>query len=190
MFRHDKASASTLCQSPSPFELDFNKNDEIDSSKLKRKSESRLKDSPRLKGFKTQNEQLIQENSNLNRLVKKLQSKAEERKKNLKEMFGLLTEKDIELSSYKSKGKEGSETSTKKVGEIIKRVQEKLGKRYVSLHKKVEEKEKKIQALEEDLVKLTSLIRIRQEDYNGQMSKSNSSTFGQGILGGSMYRGG
>jgi len=98
--------------------------------------------------FKEMNEILIQENSKLLKVIKKLQSKSEERKNNLKEIFKLLTSKDEELRQLKAQAQVESSLYMIKFEEIFKLAEQKLKEKYLAVEENLVEHESKLQNIE------------------------------------------
>jgi len=120
----------------------------------KPKSQSPIRVSPDSKNFKETNEYLILENVKLTKLVKKLETKTQERKKNLKELFKLVTEKDNELKQMKAKAKIESSLYMVKVEEIFKLAEEKLKEKYLTLQNNLIQKEAKLQNIESEVSRI------------------------------------
>ncbi len=98
--------------------------------------------------FKDMNEILVQENQKLLKVVKKLQSKSEERKNNLKEVFKLLTNKDEELRQLKAQAQVESSLYMIKFEEIFKLAEQKLKEKYLSVEENLALHENKLQNIE------------------------------------------
>ena len=77
-------------------EIDTDINRNIKSKELVKSLLAKLKD------LSNENLKILKENQNLTKVNKKLDTKASDRKKTLKQLYALLTEKDKELNFYKS----------------------------------------------------------------------------------------
>ena len=98
----------------------------------------------RVEDLTVQKENLTKENLKLLKVVKKLHRKAEDRKKNLKQLFELMTEKEKELEQYKS-GKTGVVDSANR------EAREEAVLKQQKLEKDIKKKEKELRKLEEDI---------------------------------------
>ena len=170
LFKVDNASATTLAQSPLDFFLQ--KQEALENSKIRSRSHSPNRIGfQEVKTLEDQNRTLAQENDNLVKATKKLKSKADERKANIRELYTLLNMKDSELSSYKNKGQDDT---IRKVEELFKLAESRLEKDFLSLEKKLNYKEAKIQALEYDVIKVLSHKSRAKEGLNGTQTGSAS----------------
>ena len=102
-----KEDLRSLRQEFSSLKMKFEKvNDEKarvlqENTLLKTKFLAQGNNSNKIKELQEQNESLVQDKLKLGRIIKKLEKKAEERKKNLKQLFELLTEREKELEKLK-----------------------------------------------------------------------------------------
>ena len=171
LFKVDNASATTLAQSPLDFFLQ--KQEILESAKIRSRSHSpNTIEFQEVQTLEDENRTLAQENDNLVKASQKLKSKADERKANIRELYTLLNMKDSELSSYKNKDQDDT---LRRVEEIFKLTESRLEKDFMSLQKKLNHKEAKIQALEYDVLKALSYRSRVKEGLNNV--RPNSPTF-------------
>ena len=103
----------------------------------------------KIEDLTSQKENLTKENLQLLKVIKKLHRKAEDRKKNLKQLFELMTEKEKEIEHYKKnqlknmaldQGTKGDDGSKNKNGE--------RERRHDVLDSEIKRKEKELKQLE------------------------------------------
>ena len=100
------------------------------------------------------NDRLAKDNTKLVKVAKKLEQKAEERKKNLKKLFELMAEKEKELGFYKNnynKSTDASPQVVKKLEDSIQNTSNELLKRYEMIARSVQDKEQVLRNLEESI---------------------------------------
>ena len=144
------------------------------SSKPRESREIRLND------LAEDNERLSKENEKLGKTVQRLRKKADDRKKTLKQLFELMTEKEKELNVYKWSAGAGINTKS------MQAVEEVINKRYKDIEKmcdkmqgKLNQKEKDLLVLEANVSDLKKLqfksgkdLNIDTEDKKHQKSRS------------------
>ena len=123
------------------------------------------------------NDRLAKDNTKLVKVAKKLEQKAEERKKNLKKLFELMAEKEKELGFYKNNYNKSTDTSSqvvKKLEDSIQDTSNELLKRYEKIAKIVQEKEQVLQYLEESISRVLPHV-LNHKSSNGFNENNNSS---------------
>jgi len=128
------------------------------------------------KGTTNEIEKLIQENEKLEKTVVKLRKKADDRKKTLRQLFELMTEKEKELNVYKwTMGSRNSEKYTQMIQGLIEQKQKELEGKYKKLKKKFAEKEEELAKLEKKMTSLKATIskanKSKFESPNEKLSK-------------------
>lgn len=107
------------------------------------------------------NERLFKENEKLGKTVVRLRKKADERKKTLKQLFELMTEKEKELNVYKWSAGAGINTkSMQAVEEIVSKKYKEMEKTCDKLQGKISQKEKDLVVLE---AKVSDLKRLQSK---------------------------
>lgn len=128
-----------------------------EGTKTKIKSLSPYRDIlPDVSSLKDENKRLVQEYSNIVKVARKLETKAEERKRNLKEVFAILTEKDNELKKLKTQEQVDTHTNYIEVEDTIKAIENKLEDKYAVLQSRLYQKENRVKELEEKVSRLNN----------------------------------
>lgn len=135
--------------SPEPF---FARSSSVIESPQLRPNFSR--NSPETQSLKEMNQILLEENTKLLKVVKKLQSKAEERKRNLKDVFKMLSSKENELRQLKAQVQVESSLYMIKFEEIFKLAEQKLKEKYLAVEKNLIQHENKLHNIEEEMSRL------------------------------------
>ena len=116
----------------------------------------------RVEDLSSQKENLSKENLQLLKVIKKLHRKAEDRKKNLKQLFELMTEKEKEIAQYKqnqAKPDSKSEEAAQK-----EKVME-------SLDSQIKQKESELQNLEEAIAKKNKDLQSQSRGHKRLLSE-------------------
>jgi len=118
----------------------------------------------RVEDLSSQKENLSKENLQLLKVIKKLHRKAEDRKKNLKQLFELMTEKEKEIAQYKqNQGKTPAESKSEETTQKEKILE--------SLNSQIKQKETELQNLEETLAKKNQDLKSQSRGHKRLLSE-------------------